>query len=165
MNLPRLSIRGTSVVLIAGALGINVFASLAQAGTNCSTKDMKGTWMYDEHGTHVTYGSVPFSEVGYIVLNDNGTGMGETFLSLNGAPIPNPNDVNDPTYQTNKGIPIVVTEINIDSTCAGRATFVIPGDEAHPRTIRFMLDKNGGEFRYISTTGDITIVGNGKRID
>jgi hypothetical protein len=144
MNLPRLSIRGTSVVLIAGALGINVFASLAQAGTNCSTKDMKGTWMYDEHGTHVTYGSVPFSEVGYIVLNDN---------------------VNDPTYQTNKGIPIVVTEINIDSTCAGRATFVIPGDEAHPRTIRFMLDKNGGEFRYISTTGDITIVGNGKRID
>lgn len=132
-------------MMFTGLLILNFSSPGAQA--NCSVDKLTGRWVFSEYGTHVGFGSVPFSEVGWFVLKKNGTGKGQSFLSINGQPTP--------------AIPLDIQSVKVNpKTCVGKASFFAGEDF---RTITFVLNSELQEFQYISTSGDISIIGNAKR--
>ncbi|EDZ68503.1 hypothetical protein [Nitrosococcus oceani] len=131
---------------------LNVQADVSSLNVNVKTKDcsvaqLAGRWVLSESGTHVAFGAVPFSQIGWFLLKKDGTGKGEAFLSVNGQPLP--------------PIPLEIHSIKIKpKTCVGKMEFFAGGEL---RTITFILNAHFQEIQYISTTGDITTLGNARR--
>lgn len=150
------------------ALTLSSTAALAQesaetARSTCTLAKLKGHWGYSEHGAltkGVPYPGAAFGEVGWLKLDDDGTGEGLAFLSINGTPIPDPREPGGL-----QGIPLIVTSVKLNArSCTGFATFYTGAiAEPNKRTITFVVAANFTEFYYISTTGDLTAVGTAKR--
>jgi hypothetical protein len=125
-------------------LGATANPSLAKP--SCSKAVLAGNWSYSEQGTHVKFG--PWSELGSFTLDRSGAGSGVAAITAAQGHLV---DVRVPLN------PIQLTSFN-EEECIGTFSFIAGGDTAHPRTITFTFISRSA-FDFISTTGDVTIVG------
>ena len=145
MKVKSLKIRGLFTFCVMLTLGS--MSNLSMAGQFCSRSALAGSWSYYEDGTHNLYG--PWSEIGSFTLNSSGRGSGVAFITAAQARL------------VNVEVPLSSVRINSfnDANCIGTASFDT-GSEI--RTISFTVISNSA-FDYISTQGDLTIVGHAKK--
>lgn len=136
------------VVTVFIMLALDSISNLSMAGQFCSKSALAGNWSFYEDG-ELPGGGGAWSEIGSFTLNSSGKGSGVAIITAVQAGLVN--------------VEVPLGQLQIDSfddqNCIGKASFST-GSEV--RAIRFTVNSNSA-FDYISTQGDLTIVGHAKK--
>lgn len=137
--------------ILAGLTGM---ASVGVAAPLCSSATLAGSWSFNESGTGAGASAFlgPWSEIGSFTARSSATGVTGSGVAVITAPN---------AGLVGQSVPLNPITINsVDpSTCIGTASF---GTGTQTRTITFTIT-SPTSFDYISTVGDLAIVGHGQK--